>query len=245
MAVREISTRPMRVGGRPEILQRPRLPWLAGLLLLALLILPQPRALAADAVKGEVSVAIADEGFARLIFRLAEEVESEVRVANGIIIVAFKRPVDVAVDRVAAGAVGYIGAARRDPDGMGVRIALTRKVRVNSMAAGERLFLDLLPEPWAGVVPGVPQEVVDELTQRARDAEKRARQQIVIAQQTKQALIRIRVGKQPTFTRYSFDLPRDVAVANDRVDKQIKLVFDAPLKFDLADAQAEQPASLE
>jgi tetratricopeptide (TPR) repeat protein len=234
----------MRMDGTPEVLRRSRLR-LTLLLLLAALILPQARALAEDAVKGEVGVTIADEGYARLIFHLAEEVESEVRSANGIIIIAFKRPVNVAVNRVAAGAMGYIGAARRDPDGMGVRIALARKVRVNSMAAGERLFVDLLPEPWAGVVPGLPQEVVDELTKRARDAEKRARQQLVISQKTKQALIRVRVGKQPTFTRYSFDLPREVAVANDRADKQLKLVFDAPLKFDFADAQAERPVSLE
>jgi tetratricopeptide (TPR) repeat protein len=244
MAVREISTRAMRVDGTPEVLRRSRL-WLALLLLLAAFILPQPRALAEDAVKGEVGVTLADEGYARLIFHLAEEVESEVRTANGIIIIAFKRPVDVAVNRVVAGAAGYVGAARRDPDGMGVRIALARKVRVNSMAAGERLFVDLLPEPWAGVVPGLPQEVVDELTKRARDAEKRARQHLAIAQKTKQALIRVRVGKQPTFTRYSFDLPREVAVANDRADKQLKLVFDAPLQFDFADAQAERPVSLE
>ena len=245
MAVREITQRARRVGGIPAaILRRSRLAWLALPTLLALLILPQPRAFAEEAVKGEVSVAIAEEGYARLIFHLAEEVESEVRSANGIVIIAFKRPVDAAVNRVAGGAVGYIGAARRDPDGMGVRLALTRKVRVNSMAAGERLFVDLLPEPWVGVVPGLPQEVVDELTKRARDAEKRARLQLVIAEKTKQALIRVRVGKQPTFTRYSFDLPRSVAVANDRVDNQIKLVFDAPLRFDLADAQADQPPSL-
>ena len=234
----------MRVGGRPEILRRPRLAWLALLALLARLSC-RSRALSPKMrVKGEVSVAIAEEGYARLIFQLAEEVESEVRTANGIIIMAFKRPVDIVVNRVAAGAAGYIVAARRDPDGMGVRLALARKVRVNSMAAGERLFVDLLPEPWVGVVPGLPQEVVDELTKRARDAEKRARLQLVVAEKTKQAMIRVRVGKQPTFTRYSFDLPRSVAVANDRVDNQIKLVFDAPLKFDLADAQAERPPSL-
>ena len=241
MAVRAIIKR-SRV--MPEILRRPRLAWLSALAMLALLVLPSARALAQDPVEGEVSVAVAEEGYARLIFHLAQEVESEVRVAGGIVIIAFKRPVNVAVDRVAASATGYIGAARRDPDGMGVRIALARKVRVNSMAAGERLFVDLLPEPWAGVVPGLPQEVIDDLTRRAREAEKLARQQIALTP-PKQALIRVRVGKQPTFTRYSFDLPRNVAVSNDRVDKQIKLVFDAPLKFDLADAQAEQPAGVE
>ena len=85
---------------------------------------------AQDSVKGEVSVAVTGEGFARLIFRLADEVESEVRTANGIVIVAFKKPVDVAVDRMVSGASEYIGAARRDPDGKAIRIALVRKVRV-------------------------------------------------------------------------------------------------------------------
>jgi tetratricopeptide (TPR) repeat protein len=244
MAVSEITTRPTCVGEKRVTRRRSGFAWLGVVSMLALLALPG-RACAEDPVKGEVSVTIAAEGYARLVFRLAEEVESEIRTANGIIIIAFKRPVDIVVDRVAAGAAGYIGAARRDPDGMGVRIALARKVRVNSMAAGERLFVDLLPEPWAGVVPGLPQAVVDELTRRARDAEKRARQQIVIAEQIKPALIRVRVGRQPTFTRYSFDLPRNVKVSNDRDDRLLTLVFDAPLKFDLTDARIEPPPGVE
>jgi tetratricopeptide (TPR) repeat protein len=240
-----IITRPAFIPARrlPGIFRRVRFAVLA-VLALALLVLPQPRAAAAP-VKGEVSVAVANEGYARLIFRLAEEVETEVRLSNGIVIVAFKQPVDVAVDRVSAGATGYIGAARRDPDGLGIRIALARKVRVNSMVAGERVFVDLLPEPWTGVLPGLPQEVVEELAKRARNAEKRARQQIAVTQQRKQASIRVRVGKQPTFTRYTFDLPRNVTVSNGRANDQITLVFDAPLKFDLADAHAEQPASID
>jgi tetratricopeptide (TPR) repeat protein len=210
---------------------------------LALLLLPAPFAVA-QPIKGEVSVAVTSDGYARLVFRLAEEVETDVKVANGIVIVAFKQPVDIAVDRMVASAPDYIGAARRDPDGRGIRVALTRKVRINSIAAGDRTFVDLLPEPWTGVVPGLPQEVIEDLAKRARDAEKRARQQLALTQQRKQTPIRVRVGRQPTFTRYTFDLPRHVTVANDRVDEEITLTFDAPLKFDLADAEADRPASL-
>ena len=50
----------------------------------------------------------------------------------------------------------YIGAARRDPDGRALRFALARKVKFNSMVAGERLFVDLLPEAWTGEPPGLP-----------------------------------------------------------------------------------------
>jgi tetratricopeptide (TPR) repeat protein len=241
MAVRDITKR----AAFTRTQRRPRLALLGALAALSLFVLPHTRAVAATPVKGEVSVAVTGEGYARLVFRLAEEVEAEVRLSNGIIIVAFKQPVDIVVDRMASNATEYIGAARRDPDGMGIRIALARKVRVNSMVAGERLFVDLLPEPWAGVLPGLPQDVVEELARRARDAEKRARQQIAQTQQRKQASIRVRVGKQPTFTRYVFDLPRNVAVSNDKKKEQLTLVFDSPLKFDLADAQAEQPPSIE
>src|SRR5262245_44763655 len=81
----------------------------------------------AQAVKGEVS-AVVENGYARLVFTLGEEVEAQVRAANGILTVTFARPVAVTVDRLGASASGYVSAARRDPDGKAVRIALARKV---------------------------------------------------------------------------------------------------------------------
>src|SRR5215469_15510984 len=56
----------------------------------------------------------------------------------------------------ALAAPDYIGAARLDPDGTAVRLALNRKVTVNSMAVGERFYVDLLPEDWTGLPPGLP-----------------------------------------------------------------------------------------
>ena len=90
---------------------------------------------------------------APLVFRLADEVESQVRIANSILIVRSSgRSTSRSIASLRARA-DYIGAARRDPDGKAVRIALARKVTVNSMAAGERLFVDLLPESWTGCRP--------------------------------------------------------------------------------------------
>ncbi len=71
----------------------------------------------------------------------------------------------------------YISAARRDPDGTAIRIALTRKVKINTIAAAERLYVDLLPDTWKGIMPGLPQEVIDELARRAREAERQLRAQ--------------------------------------------------------------------
>ena len=140
------------------------------------------------------------------MFTLAEETDAEVRLNNGILVIAFKQPVDVTVGRIPEAASSYVGAARRDPDGAAVRLALTRKVTVNTMAAGEKLFVDLLPEGWTGLPPGLPQEVVEELARRAREAEKKARQQLVTTQHRALPPVRVRVGMQPTFTRYTFAL---------------------------------------
>ncbi len=122
-----------------------------------------------------------------------------------------------------------------------VRLALNRKVTVNSMAAGEKLFVDLLPEGWTGLPPGLPQEVVEELAKRAREAEKKVRQQRATAQQRALPPVRVRVGVQPTFTRYTFALPVLIAVSTERADDRMTFTFEAPLKFDLSDAQAALP----
>src|SRR5581483_2562861 len=80
---------------------------------------------------------------------------------------------------------------------------------------------------------------------RAREAEKKAKQQILVAQQRRQPAIRVRMGKQPTFTRYIFDLPDKVGVSNDKGSDKLTLTFDAPLKFDLADALAAPPPTVD
>src|SRR3954470_3202670 len=212
------------------------------LMLLALLFFFPARAKAASAgaIRGEVAVATTG-GFARFVFTLAEETEAEVRLTNGIVIVAFKRPVDVPVDRIISQAGEYVNAARADPDGTAVRLALNRKVTVNSMAAGEKFFVDLLPEGWVGLAPGLPQEVVDDLARRAGEAEKKARLQEQASRQRTLPPVRVRVGIQPTFTRYTFGLPALIAVSVDRSDDKMTMTFEAPLRFDLADVQAALP----
>ncbi len=135
----------------------------------------------------------------------------------------------------------YISAARRDPDGKGIRLALMRKVRINSMIAGERLFVDLMPESWTGAPPPLPQEVVEDLARRTRDAEKRAQVNLTQTKQRPQTASRVRISRQPTFTRYVFELPEFIAVNADRAKDKLRLVFDGVIRFDLADAKAMQP----
>ena len=211
-------------------------------LLAGALVLPMQKA-AAQNVKADVSVNTAG-GYARIVFNFSEDVESDVRMSGGVLIVSFKQPVDVGVDRLTSSA-DYISAARRDPGGQGVRIALARKVRINSMVAGERLFVDLLPESWTGPPPSLPQEVIEDLSKRMREAERRAKQQQVLERQRPVTTNRVRVSRQPTFTRYIFELPELIAVNADRAKDKLTLTFGAPLKFDLADAKLMQPQAVD
>ena len=198
----------------------------------------------AQAVKGEVSTTV-ENGYARLAFQFAEEIEAQVRVANNVLTINFPRPVDISIERISMHAAGYVSAARRDPDGKGIRIALARKVTLSSMAAGERLFVDLLPDTWVGLAPGLPRDVIDELARRAREGERRIRQQRALAQQNKAAPVRVRAVAQPTFTRYVFDLPELTGVSADNTREKLTLTFDAMLRFDLADAKATLPPMIE
>src|SRR6185437_6162058 len=72
-----------------------------------------------DPVKGEATLSAAG-GYARLVIKLADEVESEVTAAGSILVIRFKHPVDVPVEAIADAAPDYVGSARRDPDGMAI-----------------------------------------------------------------------------------------------------------------------------
>ncbi len=213
---------------------------LAFALLIAAGLSAQP---AAAQVRGEASFETKG-GYGRLLIKLAEDVESDVATAGLIVVIRFKRPVDIPVDKLADSAPGYIGSARADPDGYAIRMAMTRKLTVNAMAAGERLFVDLLPESWTGAPPGLPADVVKELAERARAAERALRAQRATAELKKRPPIRVRTSVQPTFVRYVFEVPQDVRVASTLTDRKLSVQFNTPLTFDLADAQLASPPSV-
>ncbi|MDO8875496.1 MAG: hypothetical protein Q7V40_05235, partial [Pseudolabrys sp.] len=201
-------------------------------------------ALADEMVKGEIKV-VNEANYTRLVFRLDEAVDAKVRLSGAILVIEFKKPVSVAVDRINAGAPNVISAARRDPDGKAVRIALAQKFTVNAIPAAERLYIDLLPQNWTGVMPGLPQDVVDELASRTRLAEAQLAKQRMATQQKAAPTVRLKVAKLPTFMRYVFDLPNGTTVTPQRGDGRVSVRFDQQIKWDLADAKATLPPTLE
>ena len=198
--------------------------------------LPAPALSQTDLVKGEATLAAAG-GFARLTIKLAEDVDSQVTAAGSIVVIRFKRPVEIPVGRLSEALPDYISSARADPDGGAIRLSLARKVTVNTMTAGERIFVDFLPEGWSGQPPGLPQEVVRELSERARAAERALRLQRANAEAKKRAPVRVRASVQPTFVRFVFEMPDGVGVSSVLNDQKLTLLFNAPLTFDLADAR--------
>ncbi|MGB3446997.1 MAG: tetratricopeptide repeat protein, partial [Xanthobacteraceae bacterium] len=197
----------------------------------------------ADPVRGEATLAT-ENGYARLVVKLDEDVDSEVSVAGSILIIRFKRAVEVPVDQLSDAVPDYVGSARRDPDGSAIRLALSRKVKINSMVAGERLFVDLLPDTWKGMPPGLPQEVVRELSERARAAERALRQQQAANAPKPLPPVRVRASVQPTFIRYVFELPENAGVSSSLAPHKFSVLFDKPLKFDLADATLVAPTNI-
>ena len=198
---------------------------------------------AAEQVKAEATFS-SGGGFGRLVIKFAEDVGSEVVTAGSIIVIRFERPVDVSVDKVAEAAPDYLGGARRDPDGSAIRLSLSRKVTINTMTAGERLFVDFLPESWSGPPPNLPVEVVRELAERARAAERELRQQRAMSEAKKRAPVRVRASVQPTFVRFIFEMPDGIGVSSVLNEQKLKLLFSKALTFDLADAKLAAPSNV-
>ncbi len=210
---------------------------------LTLIVLMYPGVGRAQPVKGDATFS-ASGGYARLVLKLAEDVGAEVTTAGTIIVIRFNRPVDMPVDRLAGLVPDYVGSARRDPDGTAIRLSLVQRVRVNTMTAGERVFIDLLPDSWNGAPPGLPPEVVRELADRARAAERELRQQRAQSEAKKRGPVRVRASIQPTFVRFVFEMPEGVSVSSVLNEQKLQLLFNSALVFDLADAKLAAPSNI-
>ena len=214
-----------------------------GLLVAVIIGLAAPGAARAEPVKGEASLQAAN-GYARLVLKFTEDVGTEVTTAGSILLIKFDHPANIPIDRWTEAAPDYIAGARGDPDGSALRLSLSRKVRVNTMAAGERVFIDLMPDSWTGPPPNLPPEVVKELAERARAAERALRQQRAETEAKRRPPIRVRALVQPTFVRFVFEMPDGVNVSSVLNDQKLTLLFNAPLTFDLADAKIAAPPNV-
>lgn len=148
------------------------------------------------------------DGYGRLLLTFDKPVTVKATVLGGVLILGYGERATAGPERLTEEMPGYVSTVRRDPDGTGLRLALQRPVRANVQSAGERVFVDLLPEGWKGLPPPLPQEVVAELARRAQTAEEALRARIVLPPPK---ALPLELARLPTLTRLSLRLPDDVA----------------------------------
>lgn len=211
-----------------------------GLAALALAAGLETPALAAGAsLRGEAMPA----GFGRLSLTFDEPIQTRIRVANGVLIVAFGGQVQVDVARIARELPNYVSVARVDPDGRGMRFALTQSYKANLIEAGDKAFIDLLPQNWSGVMPGPPAEALAELTERLRLAEVRAKE---AARQpaTPPAVLTMTTASLPTLDRLIFKAPAETKLTADLSNGSLKLVFDRPMNVEAGAIRSALPTDI-
>ena len=179
-----------------------------------------------------------EKGFGRLVITFRDRAlvpQFNSRMTNGVLVLDFVEPVEIDIEKAAAALSSYVTVVRPDPGGHGLRMALARQVRVNTMEAGEKLFVDFLPPKWSGAPPTLPPEVVAELAKRAEAAMRAAREaELARAGSRIQPRLDFKIGRLPTFTRFSFgwNLPFDTKMA--REDDRVTVTFNHPARIDLS-----------
>lgn len=178
-------------------------------------------------------------GFGRLSLAFDEPTQTRISLANGVLIVAFGTPVQVDTAKIARELPSYISVARVDPDGRGMRLALTQTYKANLIEAGDKAFIDLLPESWKGVLPGPPPEAIAELTERLRLAEVRARE--ASRRQVPPSPLTLTTASLPTLERLIFNTPAGTALKSARDGTTLTLTFDKPMTADAAALRSSLP----
>ena len=195
------------------------------------------------------TVAERGETFGRLTLTFRDRLdlpEYEIETENGVLRLTFDEPVDTDIRDAVRVLSDFVTIARRDPDGLALRFGLSRSVRINTMEAGEVLFVDFLPPNWQGFPPPLPEEVVARLSSRAEEAARRAaieeRRRLLGELQPE---VTLRVGAAPTFTRYSFgwNIPFDVEASQS--GSTLTLVFGYDVPLDLSPALIDRAEDLE
>jgi len=182
------------------------------------------------------------EGYGRLILTFEDKLpEYKVSTSTGVVVISLGEATAPDMTRLPGQMSSYVAAARRDPDGRAIRIALSQPVSVNTMEAGEKLFVDLLPADWVGVPPGLPAEVVAELARRAEEAEERRRQQEILDRFLKSKPVELRITSLPTFTRFVFVWDGIPEARIERSVEKAQITFDRPARIDLSGVKSRLP----
>lgn len=186
-----------------------------------------------------------EDGYARLILSFPGRdtlPKYEMRIENGVLSIEFEEKVDIILPDVGVTLAPYLSVARVDPDGRGLRMGMRAAYNFNRIEAGEKLFIDLLPQDWQGMPPALPQEIIDELAERARLAAIRAERERKAAEvEASNPQATVRVGRNATFMRVQFDWTIPTTAEYVQEGAVSHIAFEWPVGIDMRGLAVDLP----
>jgi len=166
-------------------------------------------------------------GYARIKFEWPEPVEVSAQETSGVIVLKFARPFAASLNDLPSDLPNFVALARQDADGRTLRLALKFPFRVQTLTAGNEVYVNLVPDAWQTAMPGLPAEVVER--------EKAAQEAVARAEAARRALallelpdVPVRVGVHDSYSRIVFEWPEDVQYKVTRDGELLALEFDSP-----------------
>ncbi len=189
------------------------------------------------------------DGYGRMILSFEDDLELpeySLSSENGVLAIEFEEPIDLDMPEISLELSEFISVSRVDPDSTGIRFGLRAELRVNTIEAGEQLYIDLLPGNWVGLPPSLPQDVVTRLAERAQEAAELAEQRRMAQLAREQnATAELKVGVNPTFVRLEFHWNVDTPADFSFEDEIAQLRFAWPVAIDLFPLNASLPPEVE
>ncbi|MEO1066420.1 MAG: hypothetical protein AAFW47_03480 [Pseudomonadota bacterium] len=189
--------------------------------------------------------ALDERGFGRFLITLPDRTrffEHDIEVEGNVLVLRLAEPVLLDIAKEVEPLERYIRVARQDPEGTILRFALNIGVTVNSMTAGEHLFLDFLPSNWVGEPPAIPERIVRKLEDRAEEALEIANQNALVNKKNKvKAKLDVRVGRHPTFSRFEFSWNVPFETSFRREGSKAIVSFNRPTDVNVRALNADLP----
>jgi hypothetical protein len=189
------------------------------------------------------------ENYGRLILTFPDRMnlpEHSVASDNGVLVISVPdTPMTGFLPDVGTTLNEYLAVARFDPDRTGIRMGMREQFQINTIAAAEQLYIDLLPADWVGLPPSLPPDIITKLAERAEEAariaEERRRAELVLEYNPKPT---IRVGRHPTFSRIEFNWNVGTKAEFTREGDNASIRFDWPVPVDLYEVLSDRPQQL-
>lgn len=186
--------------------------WLAG---------TTPAGAQSDSARPAVSVTPSG-GYVRVLFEWPGPARASAEMAGEVAVVKFESAMQIDTDAIVRRLDGVAAAARLDPDGRMLRIAMKTPVRIVTSVSGRRFALDIMPADRRTDPPPVTDPQADKLKESQTVA--------------------VRATEMETMTRLTFDWPEKTGYDASLKDGRLTLRFHRPGNADVARINAKPPA---